>query len=513
MFDILIKNANIVDGSGKKGYQGDIAVKDAKIAAMGKVEGEAKQIIDATGLTATPGFIDSHSHGDGSVLEMPDMDNIVLQGVTTIIGGQCGGSDAPCGKCDAKNYEKRKTVKDWFDALEQSGLGSNVVLLAGHSTIRDMVMGDLANRAPTAEEMEQMKALMAKCMDEGAKGMNLGIYYTPGAYATTDEIVEIGKVVGERGGVISSHIRSESVRLVESVEEMIEIARRTGAKTVVSHHKAAGGPNYWGRTKITTKLIEEAREQGVPIWCDVYPYEACSTSLWATFISPERQALGKKKIAEMLKTPEYRKEAREWIEETFINHSWHEKGLSWCLMCGLNELSELNGLRINEAAEKYGKDEFETLFDVLAANECVGRGVLFTMNEEDVQNVISKPYAMIGSDGSVSRAPAHPRNYGTFPRAVSRFVRELKAVEFEEMIRKMTSLAAEVYDLDTKGLLEVGRDADICIIDADKYGPLSTFVEPGKPNVGVEYVLVNGVITVEHDKYNGALAGKPIRKA
>ena len=192
MFDIIIKNGNIVDGTGKKGYVADVAVKDGKIVEIGKIDATAARVIDAQGLTVTPGFIDSHSHGDGSVLEMPDMDNIVLQGVTTIIGGQCGGSDAPCGKKDAKNYDKRCTVDTWFKALEQSGLGSNVVLLAGHSTIRDMVMGDLANRAPTLDEMEQMKALVAKCMDEGAKGINLGIYYTPGAYATTDEIVEVG---------------------------------------------------------------------------------------------------------------------------------------------------------------------------------------------------------------------------------------------------------------------------------------------------------------------------------
>ncbi len=510
MFDLLIKNAEIFDGTGKKPFKGSVAVKEGKIAAVGDVSGEALKTIDAEGLSLSPGFIDSHSHADLNALEHRDMDNVVKQGITTIMGGQCGGSAAPCRDNDCFMAERRHSAKDYFEALEDGGVGVNVSLFIGHANLRDLVMGKLANRKPTDEEMARMKKMLSDAMDQGARGLNSGMYYTPCAYADTSEIIELCKTVAERGGMFAAHIRSESKRLIEAVQEMIDISEKSGVTTVISHHKAAGGPNYWGLTKKTTAMIEEARGRGVPVWCDVYPYNACSTSLWATFISTERQALGQKKIAEMLKTPEYRKEAREWIEETFINHSWHEKGLSWALMVGLDKTPEYNGMRISEAALKTGKDEFETLFDILEKNGCSGRAVLFTMNEEDVENVISKPYAMIGTDSSCGKG-AHPRYAGTFPRALGHYVRERGLDTFEGMIHRMTGLPAEVYKLSGKGLIKEGMDADICVFDKNKINALSSFTDPNGENVGLLYVFVNGEAAVYNGKRTESRSGKAVR--
>ncbi|MBQ7624613.1 MAG: D-aminoacylase, partial [Clostridia bacterium] len=510
MFDVLIKNAEIYDGSGAKPFVGSVAVKNGKIAAAGDVSGEAAKTIDARGLALSPGFIDSHSHADLNALEHRDMDNIVKQGITTIMGGQCGGSAAPCRSENCFMAERRHSVKDYFEALEDGGTGTNISLFIGHGNLRDLVMGELANRKPTDEEMAKMKKMLSDAMDEGARGLNSGMYYTPCAYADTDEIVELCKTVAEKGGMFAAHIRSESKKLIEAVQEMIDISERSGVTTVISHHKAAGGPNYWGLTKKTTQMIEEARGRGVRIWCDVYPYNACSTSLWATYISTERQALGKKKITEMLKTPEYRREAREWIEETFIRHSWHEKGLSWALMVGLDKTPEYNGMRISEAAKKLGKDEFETLFDILVKNECDGRAVLFTMNEEDVENVISKPYAMIGTDSSCGIG-SHPRYAGTFPRALGHYVRERGLDTFEGMIYRMTGLPAKVYKLSGKGFIKEGMDADICVFDKNVINALSTFEKPNLENVGLEYVLINGELAIENGKRTKSLSGKPVR--
>ena len=513
MFDYLIKNANIVDGTGKDAYAGDIAIQGDKIAAIGKDLGEAKEIIDAKGLTVTPGFIDSHSHGDELLTRYRQVENLLLQGITTSMTGQCGTSAAPCFDPSCDDYELRTSVEKWFESLEKDGVGMNVSLFTGHGNIRKKVMGYPGNRDATPEEMQEMKDLLNKSIDEGSRGLNSGTYYAPCVYASTDEVVELCKTVAERGGMFSCHIRSESVRLLESVAEMIEISRRSGVRAVISHHKAAGGPNYWGLSEKTLKMIEDARAEGVDIWTDVYPFSACSTSLWATYFSPSVQALGKEAVAEKLNDPEFRKQCREWIEETFIKYSWKEKGLSWCMLVDLQyAYPEYQGLRINEAAAIHGKDEFDTLFDVLQANKMSGRGVLFTMNEEDVERIISKPYVMIGTDGAgVGMDCVHPRSTSSFTRAIAHYWRERKVCPFTEMIRKMTSLPAQVYKLENKGEIAVGKDADLCIFDPMTLKVNATFAQPNLYNEGFEYIFVNGKIAVRKDRVTGVLNGKVLR--
>ena len=512
MLDLLIKNAEVFDGTGAPSFKADVAVKDGKIVEVAeKIECEARETIDAAGLCVSPGFVDSHSHADSNVLEYRDLPNQIAQGITTVMSGQCGGSAAPLREHDVKDGDCRRTVAEWFASLEKEGIGINVSLFTGHGNIRDYVMGRLANRRPTADEMKEMKELLAKTMDEGSRGMNGGMYYTPCAYADTNEIIELCKTVKEKGGMFAAHIRSESARLIEAVAEMIEICEKSGVTTVISHHKAVGGPNYWGKSRETLRMIEEARGRGLPIWCDVYPYNACSTSLWATFISTDRQALGKAKITEMLKTPEYRAEAREWIEETFIRHSWHEKGLSWAKMFGLKNTPQYDGMDVREASKVHGKDEFETLFDILEANECNGNGVLFTMSEEDVERIISRPYAMIGTDSGAGKG-THPRYYGTFPRVLGHYVRERKLDTWEHMIHRMTGLPATVYELDGKGFIKEGYDADICIFNKETINAGSTFSDPSGENIGLEFVIVNGTVAARHGVGTGSRSGKVLRK-
>ena len=497
MLDLLIKNGTVLDGTGAEGFLADVAVKDGRIAAVGQALGEAAQVIDATGLTVTPGFVDSHSHSDGNALTFPQQIEKVEQGITTSIGGQCGSSSYPLRK-DGKIIP----MSDFLQRIEQTPQGSNLATYCGHSTLRKAVMG-MDVRDPSEEEMEQMKDLLRDAMDAGAMGISFGLIYSPSCYSKTEELIQLAKVAKEKGGMIAAHIRNEGDQVIESIEEFITIAKAADIRGVVSHHKSAHAQNH-GKVKTTIAMLEKANAEGCDLYCDVYPYTASHTRLAACFIP---SAYVNSHLAEYMADPALRAEFRargldKWGED-----------LSWVQLTVCTAYPEYTGLRISEAAKLHGKDHWDTLFDILEKQPGCS-ACYFTMCEEDVETVMSWERSMICTDSSIvgDKLTYHPRLRGSFPRVLGRYVRERKVVSLPEMIRKITSLPAHVYDLKGKGQIAPGYDADICVFDPQTIIDRATFTEPVHRAEGLSYVISGGEIVAENAVCNGKTPAKLLKR-
>ena len=497
MYDLIIKNGKIIDGTGSPYYRADVAVKDGKIARIGKDLGDAERVIDASGLTVTPGFIDSHSHADSALLTYPELIEKVEQGITTSITGQCGSSAAPTREISAGEF---------LEGLRDKPFGANTVFLIGHCTLRRLTVG-VENRAPTAEELEKMKELLRDGLEHGAAGLSYGLYYTPGCYAALPELVALAQVVAEYNGIITAHIRNESSAVVQSVEEFLEIVRQTGARGVISHHKSAQKAN-WGKVQHTLRMIDEANEDGFEVYCDVYPYTASNTSLCATIIPKEYRDKSDDDIVKMLSDEAMRQQIREDAVKSL------GEDLSWVMITSCTKLPHVQGKRISELAEAWGKSHYDAAFDVIRDSHVSCSASSFSMCEDDVETVLRHPRAMICTDSGVARhlTVYHPRLRGTFPRVLGRYVRERGVTTLQEMIRKMTAMPAMVYGLKGKGLLVEGFDADICIFDADTIIDRAEYVDCTKRAEGLNYVLVGGEIVAENAVYTGALPGKMLLK-
>lgn len=497
MFDLLIQNGTVIDGSGAEGFAADVAVKDGKIAAIGKNLGAAAQVIDAAGLTVTPGFIDSHSHSDGAIVSFPQQIEKVEQGITTSIGGQCGSSLYP-------KVEDAQVLKmsEFLAKATQIPQGANVAVFAGHNALRKAVMG-MENRPATGEELAGMCDLLRDAMDAGAMGVSFGLIYTPSCYAQTDELIALAKVAKEKGGMIAAHIRNESDLVEEAVAEFITVVKAAGIRGVVSHHKSSLSRNH-GKVKKTIAMIQQANREGCDIYCDVYPYIASRTTLSATFI-PKEYRNGK--LPEYLRDPVLRGQ--------FKQRNVEKRGydLSWVMLNTCTEYPAYSGQLLTEAAKLHGKDVYETLFDILEKQPGCG-ACYFTMCEEDVETVMAWERAMICTDSSVAgnNQCYHPRLRGSFPRVLGRYVRERNVVSLPEMIRKMTLLPARVYDLKNKGLLKVGYDADICVFDPQTIIDRATYTDPSQRAEGLHWVIVGGQVAAQNAVYNGVTAGKVLRR-
>ncbi len=510
MYDLIIKNGIIVDGTGSPSYTANIAVKNGKIVKIGKNLDGAKSVIDASGLTVTPGFIDSHSHSDRAVFYCPDMIEKIEQGVTTSISGQCGGSIAPCNVSEERDTyidgvgnlsDVLKTFSSFADATKRFPLGSNNVCLVGHGSIRKCVMG-MSQEKPSEEELQKMKTLLRDAMESGALGISFGLIYPPSRYAETDELVEIAKVVKEYEGIVAAHIRSEGDKLIEATEEFIHIIKESGVRGILSHHKACGGSKNFGKVIDTLKLIDKANAEGTEIYLDVYPYVATATSAAVTFVPDSGREL-----LERLGNPQEREKIREWNKTKWWADNW-----SWVLINKSEGYPEYEGMMLTEAAKIHGKDECDTILDIIYKGNGRCTCCYFTMCEEDVERVISHPRAMICTDSGVAgiRTSFHPRLKASFPRALGRYVREKGIVSLPEMIRKMTSMPARVYGLETKGLIWEGMDADICIFDAERIIDRSEFMDCNKRAEGLNYVILNGEIVARDAVYNQNKQGKVI---
>jgi N-acyl-D-aspartate/D-glutamate deacylase len=496
-YDVLITGGTIIDGSGQAGFEGDVAIRDGRIAAVGEIpSARADKMVDARGKYVVPGFIDLHTHGDRGILdeEGRKAQNYITQGVTTIVTGNCGG-----GTFD---------VAQFYATMEEQGIGTNIVHLVGHGTVRSAVMQDAA-RAPTDEEMEKMKALVDQAMQGGAAGMSTGLFYTPGSFAETDEVVELCKVVGQHGGIYASHIRDESnytTGLQASITEAIEIGEKAGVPVQISHIKGLGKP-VWGQAGAVAEIIEAAQARGVKVLADQYPYNASSTSLGAATLPLWVQADGKvrERLADPSLTQRIKKEIAANIErrggaETLVISSFRQK-------------PEYEGKSLLEISQILDKSTVDTAIELVLAG---GPGVVsFNMSDADVEFFMKKPYVMTGSDGGIvqfGRGVPHPRNYGAFTKKIRTYVLDKKVLTMEQAIHAATGLAAEMLEFSDRGLLKEGYVADIVVFDPENIRDKATFSEPHQYSEGIDFVLVNGAFAVDGGQFTGTLAGKPLRR-
>ena len=480
--DILIKNALIVDGSGKPAFQGDLAIKgDAIVAA-----GAAPTTIDATGLVLAPGFIDLHSHSDAPIVgDARENYNFTTQGCTTIVTGNCGGGTVDVG--------------DMFKKLERQGAGTNVIHLLPHGAIRSRVFGS-ARRPPTDAELAKMKALVEKGMREGAWGMSTGLIYVPGTYAETDEIVALAGVVHDFGGLYASHIRSEAKGLLEALREAVEIGERSGCPVHVSHLKCST-KEAWGKMAEACGLIEAARAKGLKVTADQYPYTASSTSL-AAYTVPS-WALEGGKLVERLKDAEDGAKIRAAIRENFEKRDGPDK----IMIASFAKNADYNG----KTLAQIGGDPVELVVDILSAGGAQAIG--FSMREEDMLLAMGKDWVATASDGSARKPGAHPhpRNFGTFPRKIGLYAIEKKAVGLEFAVRSASGLPADILGLKDRGYARPGMKADLVLFDPELFRDKATFEKPNQYSAGVRWVFVNGVAVIAEGKKTDALPGKPLR--
>jgi N-acyl-D-amino-acid deacylase len=532
MFNIILKNAYVIDGTGSRRFKADIGIEGSKIAKIGDLKSEeAAQTIDISGLVASPGFIDMHSHSDFTLLINPKAESKIRQGITTEVVGNCGFSAAPLNGTIKEEIRKTmpileesgleldwSTMKGYLDRLEKQGIAVNVVPLVGHGNIRACAMG-FDNRAPTETELEEMKKRVAKAMEEGAFGMSTGLIYPPGCYAKTGELIELSKVVANYGGIYASHIRGEGDRLFSSVKEAIKIGEEAKVSVEISHHKAGGRAN-WGKVKETLKMISDARAKGIDVTCDVYPYTAGSFGL-ASMLPPWAHEGGSEKLFERLRDPKIREKLRKEMEEGTREWPSPLKAADWdaTVIARSKRHPEFEGKSVEKIARSRGINPFEFVFDLLIEESAAVSVVRFAMCEEDVRLVMQHPFSMIGTDSSavapygiLGQGKPHPRGYGTFPRVLGRYVRKEKTLRLEDAVRKMTSLPARKLGLKDRGLIKEGMHADITIFNPETVLDKATYAEPHQYPEGIEYVLVNGKVTVERKEHTEALAGKALRK-
>ena len=516
--DIIIRNVDILDGSGSPVFHADIGLEGDRMAEIGDLSAAtADTVIDGTGLTAAPGFIDIHSHSDFTLPINPRAESKVRQGVTTEVIGQCGSSPAPIDPISGEGVMAAhpdlpwewNTFGQYLDFLRRQGLSVNVVPLVGHGMIRGTGMG-LADRAPTADEMGTMKRLVAQAMDEGAWGMSTGLIYPPSVYASTEEIVELSRVAAERDGFYFSHIRGEGLTLLKAIAEAIEIGEQAGLPVQIAHFKAAR-PESWSLLPQALALLDDARARGLDIAADRYPYIASSTGLSAQLPDWAHDG-GRTVLLERLQLADSRQRILAGIAARSAH--WDRIVIAYSPKC-----PELEGLSVAEIAEQRGTDPAETCLDILLEAEARVSVVHFGMSEENLRTVLRHPAVMIGSDGSarVPKGPlgegkAHPRSYGTFPRVLGKYVREEGVLSLPEAVHKMSGLPAERLGLSDRGRVAKGMKADLVLFYPGTIRDKATFSESYQYPVGIEYVFVNGQTVVTPEGHTGALPGQILRK-
>ena len=493
-YDIILTNGQILDGSGSSPYPANLAISQNTIEYIGNNESSADVTIDATGLYIAPGFIDLHTHADRQLTDnrLKNALNYLTQGVTLVVTGNCGG-----GTCD---------VTDYFNTLKTQGLGLNTIHLVGHNTVRQAVLG-AANRPPTPDELEKMKNLVNKALNEGAAGLSTGLFYAPGSYAQTDEIIELARIVKKHNGFYASHLRDESnytIGLQNAVREAIQIAESAGVPLQISHLKAMGTP-VWNQAPDVCQIIETAQQRGVVIYADQYPYTASSTSLAAATIPRWIQADGKTK--QLLQDEKLLPQIKQEIAQNIARRG----GPDSLVLTGYRPNPAWTGKSLAYISSELKKSPVDTAIELVLKGS--PKTVSHNMTDSDVEYIMKKSYVMTGSDGTLV-APGdsviHPRSYGAFPRKIAYYALEKQIITLPQAIRSCTSLPAEALNLKNRGLLKTGYVADIVAFNPKTLKDNATFDKPHQYSQGIEYLFVNGVLTIENGKYNGALAGKPI---
>ena len=501
-FDVLVTGGTVIDGAGAARFAADVGIRDGRIVRVSRERlrpDSAARVIDARGLVVAPGFIDLHAHLE-PLPDLPGAESHVRQGVTTALGGPDGSSPWPLGA--------------YLAARDSQRVGMNVGLLVGHNTIRSAVMG-LADRAPTADELARMEAMVAQAMDEGAFGLSTGLRYTPGAFSETDEVIALARVAGSRGGFYTSHLRDEGMQLLDGVGEAIRIGREGRLPVVLTHHKVVGSP-MWGASERTLAMIDSARAAGIDVMADQYPYTATYTGI-SILVPPWALAGGTDAFLERLNDPELRDSIIAGIEWNIENDR------------GGGDISRVQLARVEWDPSLEGK----TLADWAAREdvppstrtgaelviEAIRRGganaIYHVLDEGDVERIMKHPWTAVASDGRLTALGVdhpHPRWYGTFPRVLGYYARERGVLTLEEAVRKMTSLPAVRMGLSDRGRIAEGAWADITIFDPETVIDRATFQQPHQYPEGIPYVLVNGVAVVDGGRFNDARPGKMLRR-
>ena len=501
-FDVLIQNGRVMDGSGNPWVRADIGIRGGVIVAVRRLPGSrATRVIDAADRLVTPGFIDVHSHAAEGLVRQPLRQGqpLLAQGVTTAVVNPDGGGPVDLAAQRAE--------------LEKGGIGPNVALLIGHGSVRRAVIGG-ANRAPTAEELEKMRALVRRGMEQGAFGLSSGLFYTPGSFARTEEVIELTKAAAERGGLYTSHVRDEgnyNVGVVASVQEVIRIAEEAKTIGIVSHVKALG-PDSWGLAHAITQRIDGARARGVQVFTDQYAYEASSTNLRAALLPDGVAAPAIEHLAKPdAMTPDQRA-VFEQAEKVATENLRRRGGASSIVIAHYRPDPAREGQNLEQIAAAHNRPP------VREALEMIARGgasiVSFNMSEDDIAHLMRQPYTMTSSDGGLvltTEGKPHPRNYGAFARKLSRYVRD-DTVTLEHAIRSMTSLPATVFGMKDRGVILEGAAADIAIFDPAKVVERSTYTDPHHLAEGMVYVIVNGQLVVDGGRFTSALPGRVLAK-
>lgn len=539
-YDIIIMNGKIVDGTGNPWFYGDVAINGDRIVKVGRVgPARAKRRIDARGLIVAPGFIDMLGQSEQSLLIDPRAESKVFQGITTEVTGE-GGSAAPLNDYILKELDPFlkhfKLMADWrtlgeyFARLERSRSAINLATYVGATQVRQYVLHD-ENREPTAAELDQMRALVSKAMEDGAVGISTSLVYAPAFYAKTEELIELAKVASRYGGVYATHMRNESNSIMPAIDEAIRIGREANIPVEIFHLKMAGKANC-GKMRDVIAKIEAARASGLDITADQYPYVAGATSLGAS-VPPWAHEGGTAKFVQRLKDPATREKLKQEMRapsdqwENFYLGAGGGEGI--LISSVLNrDLAKYEGKRINEIARMMGAregkppegqpDELDALFDLLIADNAQTGMIIFLMSEDDVKLALKQPWVSVGIDhgevaltGPLAEGNAHPRGYGSFPRILGRYVRDEHVLALEDAIRKMTSLAANRVHLVDRGMLKPGFFADVAIFDPRQIRDVATFEDPNRLSVGMRFVLVNGEPVIVEGKQTTALPGRPLR--
>jgi len=497
-YDLVISNARIVDGSGNPWFRADVGIKDGRIARVGRINpAEAKTTIDAKGQIIAPGFIDVHTHVE-SIYNLPAAENFVRMGVTTLVTGNCGGSTNDVGQ--------------FLGRIKEKPLAVNLATLIAHGSVRRQAMGS-DDRAPTADEMQKMEALVEQGMKDGAVGLSTGLIYVPGTYAKTDEITNLARVAARYGGLYATHMRNEGEKVADAIRESIQIGEQAGLPVEISHFKISS-KKMWGQTPMTIGLVREARARGLAVTVDQYAYTASSTSLDSRMPSWLRAGgfeEGKKRLDDKATRERLIKEMKEGLKRSGF------KDYSYAMVASYQPDPSFNGKSIAEITKQVRgkKDVTSQIEQILTMYEAGGAGMVFHgMNEDDVQRIMREPFTMIASDSGVRQideSVPHPRGYGNNARVLGHYVRELQLISLEDAIRKMTSLPAQTFGFRDRGMVREGFAADLVIFDEKTIGDRATFDKPHQYPVGISYVIVNGEQVFANGQMVGARPGMALR--
>ena len=499
-FDILIRNARVVDGAGNPWFRADAGIKDGRIVALGNLSGrDAARIIDAAGRVLAPGFIDVHTHVEGAVEKVPRGDNYLLDGVTTIVTGNCGGSEVD--------------LAQWFAKLEKLSIGLNLASLIGHNSVRREVMGT-ANRQATPEEIERMQALVEKGMRDGAVGFSTGLIYIPGTYANTDEVIALAKAAARHNGVYASHMRDEGRKIAEAITEAAAVGKVAGMPVQLSHFKI-DAPRLWGASDLSIGLVEKFRREGVDVVVDQYPYDHSSTNLGIT-LPAWALADGKEKILERLRDPATRARIVAEMKEMLADLG-HED-YSYATVAAFEPDRSLEGRNISEITVQKGRErtldsQIQTVLEIIEMGNA--QMVYHSMGDVDVERILRYPNTAIGSDGGIREfgvGVPHPRSYGANARVLAEFVRRRGVISLEDAIRRMTSLPARTFGFRDRGLVREGLAADLVLFDPKRVQDKATYQNPYQYSEGLDFVFVNGVPVVDEGKIQDTCPGRVLRR-